>query len=107
MRYSFDGDIASVVGVNAALLFECICFWLNINAKNNRNLVDKKHWVYMSVKSFSEKLPFLTESQIRTALDKLVSKGILVRDNHNRLPCDRTSWYTLSDKVWEEMLMNS
>lgn len=103
MRYSFDGDIASVVGVNAALLFECICFWLNINIKNNRNLVDQKYWVYMSVENFTEKLPFLSKSQVRTALDKLLKMGVLIRDNYNRLSYDKTSWYTVSDELWNKI----
>ncbi len=103
MRYSFDGDIASVVGVNAALIYECICFWLNINIKNKRNLVDQRYWVYMSVENFTEKLPFLSKSQVRTALDKLLKIGILVRDNYNRLSYDKTSWYTVSDELWNKI----
>lgn len=103
MRYSFDGDIASVVGVNAALIYECICFWLIINKNNHRNEIENKNWVYMSVENFTEKLPFLSKSQVRTALDKLLKIGILVRDNYNRLSYDKTSWYTVSDELWNKI----
>ncbi len=103
MRYSFDGDIARAAGVNAALLFECISFWLIVNRKHKRNEIENKNWVYMSAHDFTEKLPFLSESQVRTALDKLIGLGILIRDNHNRLSYDKTSWYTVSDEIWEEI----
>jgi hypothetical protein len=97
--HSFDPVIAEKVGANAAVVYQNIVFWAEHNM-NNRN---KKHgreywhdgywWTFNSRSAFSEQFSYLTADQIRTALDKLVSVGLLKKGNYNKAGFDKTNWY--------------
>lgn len=44
----------------------------------------------------------LLQQQITRALKRLVDDGWLIKDNFNANSFDRTSWYALSDKYYDE-----
>lgn len=91
---SFRTDIASLVGVPAAVIYQNIYFWCEKNKANNKNIHDGKIWTYNSNKAFSEQFSYLTDKQIRTALEKLESAGLIISGNFNKSSYDRTKWYT-------------
>ena len=43
-RHSFDPDIAARVGLNAAVIFQNITFWIEKNQANRRNFRDGRYW---------------------------------------------------------------
>lgn len=98
MNHSFDADIAKKLGVHAAILYNGIEFWCATNQANNKNKRDGRHWVFNSVSAWSEIYPYLTEKQIRTALDKLVHSGMVIKGAYNAKPYDRTAWYAICPK---------
>lgn len=98
MNHSFDVDVAIEYGINAAVIFNNISFLCKHNEANNINLHDGKYWTFNSRKAFCEIYPYLTEKQIRTALERLVDGGLLETGNYNKLAYDRTIWYTVTDK---------
>ncbi|GLO70320.1 hypothetical protein MACH17_18370 [Phaeobacter inhibens] len=98
-RHSFDPKIAEKVGVNAAVVYQNIVFWAE-HKMNNRNRKQDREcwhdgywWTYNSRKAFSDQFSYLTADQIRTALEKLVSFGLLLKGNYNKAGFDRTNWY--------------
>jgi hypothetical protein len=91
--HSFDPMIAKDVGVSAAVIYQNIIFWTQKNKANRRNIRDGYVWTYNSRRAFAELFPYLTDKQVRTALDKLVDFGLLVRGNYNKMTMDKTSWY--------------
>lgn len=98
MNHSFNIEDAKTYGVNCAVILENIRFWVAKNKANNKHNYDGKYWTYNSIKAFHELFPYLTERQIRTALDKLVDVGIVQKGNYNQNPYDRTSWYSTEVK---------
>lgn len=98
MKHIFDVDIATEYGINAAILFENICYWIQKNEANETNFYENDYWTYNSHKAFSELFPYLSKRQIETALTKLIENGLIKTGNYNKLAYDRTLWYALTQK---------
>jgi hypothetical protein len=92
-RHSFDPEVASDVGVNAAIIYQNIVWWCEKNAANGKHLHEGRHWTYNSVKAFGDLFPYMTAEQIRRALDRLEEAGYIGVGNFNATPTDRTKWF--------------
>ena len=91
-------EIAKLVGVNASLLLYHIAYWVDSNRSSGKNLHHGRYWMYTTVKDLAKtSFDYLTESQIRYALEKLRGTGLILVGNFNKTGYDRTMWYTLSD----------
>ena len=100
MMYQFDVRVAMEYGVEEAVLIQNIYFWVKHNEVNNTNFHDGRYWTFNSAKAFTEFFPFWNELKIKRMLKKLEEKGALLTGNYNKIPYDRTKWYTLSDKLY-------
>lgn len=98
MVHSFDTKVAKEVGLNSATLFHSIFFWIQKNEANDKHYYDGYYWTYNSASAFRKMFDYLSEKQIRTALNKLIEAGYLVAGNYNESKYDRTHWYRLGDK---------
>jgi len=92
MNHSFNIEDAKKYGVNCAVILENIRFWVAKNKANEKHLYDGHTWTYNSVKAFGDLFPYLTEKQIRGALDKLVASDEVQKGNYNPNPYDKTTW---------------
>jgi len=97
MNHSFNIEIAKKVGVNAAIIYENIIFWCIKNKANDKNKHDGKYWTYNSVRAWREIFPYMSDSQIKTALKKLKDALLIEVGEHNSIPYDRTRWYSPID----------
>lgn len=98
MNYSFDISIAKEYGVNEAIMIENFRFWILKNKANESNFYDGRYWTFNSIRAFKELFPFFTEKTIRTTLNHLKEKGVLISGNYNKNPYDKTSWYAFKDE---------
>lgn len=98
MIHLFDTEVAERYGVNAAVLLQNIGFWVKTNEANQVNFFDGTYWTFNSRRAFRELFPYMSERQILTALDKLITDGVLITGNYNKLAYDRTLWYALTKK---------
>lgn len=98
VKHHFSVSVAVEVGVNAAVVLENIAFWARANRKAGRHKHDGKHWTYGSTRHFAELFDYLSEKQVRGALDKLITCGYVETGNFNRSAYDRTRWFTLTEK---------
>ena len=101
-KHYFDTTIAAEVGINAAIVYENIKFWVQHNAKNGKNFKDEKYWMYSTQAELSEQFEYLSVKQVRTALAKLEDAGYIIKGNFNRSGYDRTCWYALGEKAQME-----
>ena len=101
-KHYFDTAIAADVGINAAILYEHIKFWIDHNKKTGKNLKEGKHWMYNTQAELSEQFEYLSVKQVRTALAKLEAAGYIIKGNFNRSGYDRTGWYALGEKAPQE-----
>jgi len=101
--HSFDTGIACELGVNAAIVYNHILYWLKHNKIKNQNFYDDHTWMYETIEKISEFFEYLTIRQVRLALKLLVDSGLLIEGNFNLNKFDRTTWYSVSD----EEILNS
>lgn len=103
MEHQFCIEIASVYGIEEAIIIHNLYFWIKKNVANGNNFHDGRYWTYNSSKAFSILFPYMTESKIYRVLKSLEEKGLIVKGNYNDTKYDRTTWYSLSDKALEEL----
>ncbi len=97
--HAFNQGLAISIGIEPAILFTHITYWLQINAfRNPDDKIDGCYWMYESQKQMSEFLGYLSEDQVSRALKVLIKKGLIIKGNYNRNAFDRTSWYTVYDQ---------
>jgi hypothetical protein len=104
--HSFDPQIAAKVGVTAAVIYQNLVFWTEKNAANNRHKYDDRYWTYNSIKAFEALFPYLTTSQIRTAIRHLLENDLIVEGNYNKAGYDRTKWYSVNSQTHLSNLAN-
>lgn len=93
----FHSTLAVALGVNEAILLQKIHMWLQCKPPEAGG---ERSFIYNSYKSWHEQLPFFSESTIKRALTNLVKQGILIKENFNKIKCDKTNWYSIDyDKL--------
>ena len=97
--HSFNTDIAVQVGVNGAVIYETIKWWCFRHKVIGTNHYDDNWWVFNSRRAWCELFPYLSEQNIKTALNKLVNAGLILKGNYNTEKFDRTNWYAIADKT--------
>lgn len=98
MNYNFDIEVAKEYGVNEAIMIANFQHWIRKNKANGKNFYDGHWWTYNSKKAFTELFPFWTEQNIKTILNHLKDKGVLITCNYNENQYDRTLWYAFVDE---------
>jgi hypothetical protein len=97
--HSFDIGIARHVGINAAIVFNHIAYWIKFNAaKKEAKMIDGKFWMYETQQDIANFLNYLTLEEVKKAVVKLLDVGLLIKRNFNKNPFDRTNWYALGDQ---------
>lgn len=95
IKMQFDPNIAEELGVDCAIMFANIEFWVDTNKRNGINMFNDKYWTFNSIRAFREQFPFWTEQNIKTILKKLVEAKYIEKGRFNKKGYDKTSWYTV------------
>lgn len=94
-KHYFDTEVAAAVGINAAVVFQNISYWILHNEEQGKNYHDGQYWMYSSQVALAEQFEYLTARQMQTALKKLIDGRYLRTGCFNRHGYDRTTWYGL------------
>lgn len=97
--YHFDVDHAVAYGVNEAIMISNLAYWINHNRANKKHLHDGRTWTYNSRGAFAELFPFWSERQVRGITESLIKQGVILTNNYNNIPMDRTLWYAFVDEA--------
>lgn len=100
MILMFDTKVAKICGANSAVILQNLYYWVKKNEANEKHFHDGFYWTYNSMKAFEELFDYMSKNQIRTAIDKLVDIGLVIKGNYNNDPFDKTAWYALTDKAF-------
>ena len=97
--HSFGVQLAIKYGMAEAVLLGYFYYWVRRNeAKQDpEKFHDGRYWVYDSTRGLQKKFPYISYGKILRILDKLSEQGLLIKGNFNKLPWDKTVWYSLSD----------
>lgn len=93
--HSFDPVVAKDVGIPAAIIFRNICFWIEKNTHNDRNFFEGRYWTYNSREAWADLFEYMSDNQVRRALEKLRAAGYIDVGNFNEHKYDRTLWYSI------------
>lgn len=99
MNHSFDIEVAKRYGVPEAIMIENFRFWIAKNEANNRHFHKGRYWTYNSTKAMTELFPYWNQKQIERIIKRLEDLGVLLSDNFNPSPYDRTKWFSLSKEI--------
>lgn len=98
VKHSFTVEIAATAGVHAAIVFDNLAYWIKRNTLTGRNERRGVYWTYGTHKDLAAQFTYLSEKQVRTALNKLISHEYIQAGRFNKHKYDRTNWYTLTEK---------
>lgn len=97
----FDVDVAKEYGIGEAIMIKNFQFWILKNRANEKNFYDNHYWTYNSKRAFLEMFPFWSEQNIKTILNHLKEKGVIITGNFNPNKHDHTLWYAFAEEdVW-------
>lgn len=94
----FDPEYAAKYGLVEAIMIQNVQYWVQNNIDNEKNFRDGRTWSYNTIKAFVNQYPYLSEHQIRRAIDSLVTQGVLLKGNFNQSTYNRTTWYAFVDE---------
>lgn len=99
MEHSFDIEFAKEHGINAAILYRNFQWWIAKNKANGHNIRNGRTWTYNSMRALSDLFPYMSDWDVRKALETLIKSGILFKANFNTKGYDRTTWYAFGDEI--------
>ena len=96
--HSFDTGIAKILGINAAIVFNHIVYWLRLNASKGLNIINEKVWMYETQQQIADFLEYMSLDEVKKAIALLIEAKLIIKDNFNKNPFDKTGWYTTTDQ---------
>ncbi len=88
--------LAVAIGLNEAILLQQIHYWI----KKSSHRYDDRTWIYNSATKWQKQFPFWSESTIRRTVNSLKKQELIVTsDKYNKLPMDKTLWYSINYDV--------
>lgn len=91
--------LAVKIGLNESIFIQQLHYWLD----KSTNVKEGHRWVYNSAKEWQKQFPFWSVPTIRRIVKSLEDKELVIIDNFNSLPIDKTSWYRINYQKVEEI----
>lgn len=101
---SYRDEVASIVGVEAAVLFHSLFLWCDFNTQNKQNFRDGRYWTYQTAEQISEYFPYWSPSKIVRMIDSLRDSGLIYVCLYNKAKHDRTRWFSINYEVLNGIL---
>lgn len=102
----FDVALASKFGLQEAILLQDMLGTLRGKKSRGEHFYpipdrpsESRFWCYDTVKSFQARHTYLTEKQVRSAINSLINQGCIIAGNFNQSAYDRTRWFCLADET--------
>ncbi len=94
-----DKEIALLVGLNESIVLQQVNFLIEESKKTNTNFFDGRYWVRCSLDTLQELyFSFWSIDTVKRTISRLVSSGLLIVNNFNKDPLDRSKWYSINYK---------
>lgn len=103
MEHQFNVELATKLGVEKAVIIHNMYYWINHNAKNNKNVYDSSVWTYNSASAFGKLFPYIKDRTISRYLLELERDGYIKTGNYSDNTFDKTKWYSFTDNFLEEL----
>lgn len=97
--HSFNVELATMVGLTEAILLQHFYFW----HQRACNLPDMHRegrvWFFRSVAEMREVFPYLSDGNVRTAIQHLIDRGLVVKGDFSEKSMYKATWYSLDDSA--------
>lgn len=97
MEHHFDVELAKIYGIEEAIIFNHMEFWIAHNEANQINEFEGDYWTFNSTKAWVNIFPYWNERKIKRILDNMCEEKLLKKGNFNKITFDRTLWYTFGE----------
>lgn len=92
-----DRALAKLIGLNEAIVLQHVHYWLKMNEKTGKNYINGRFWTYNSIRKWHEEsFEFWSFNTVQRVFSRLEKLGLLISDNFNKDPRDKTKWYTIN-----------
>lgn len=95
--HHFNVDVAIKYGIDEAIVFNHMLFWITHNMANETNYHDKDYWTYNSSNALVTIFPYWSRKKINRIINNMCDEGLLRKGNFNKSTYDRTLWYALGE----------
>jgi len=101
---TINPELAKEIGLNEAIVLQQM-IWLI--GKSNTEKINGIQWTYQSFEKLHEVFPFFSVSTIKKTIYNLIKMDLLLKGKFNKKGYDRTNWYALNDKEYDNRLVKS
>ena len=95
--HAFNVQLATMVGLTEAILLQHFHYW----HQRARNLPEMHRegrvWFFRSVAEMREVFPYLSDGNVRTAIQHLIDRGLVVKGDYSSNSMNKATWYSLTD----------
>lgn len=98
-----DRTLARLIGLNEAIIFQQIAYWIRKNEEKNRNYYESRYWTYNTYEEWTKEFPFWSKDTIKRTFKKLREIGLIITGRFNLYQMDRTLWYAIDYEKLEEL----
>ena len=98
MEHHFNVNLAIRLGIEKAAIINNLYYWINHNAKNNKNIYEGKVWTFNSTGAFAKLIPYIKERTLYRYLNELEKAKVISIGNFNKNSFDKTKWYSFTDE---------
>lgn len=88
-------SLATKVGLNEAIFVQQLHYWLDINRKAKRNIIDGTTWSHNTYAQWRQQFPFWSDSTLRRTVKSCEDQGLIRSAALSRDKRDRTLYYTV------------
>jgi len=90
-----DKHMATIIGLNEAIVLQQVHYWLELNKKEGKNFHKGRYWTYNTYEEWHEQFPFWSKETIKRVFKRLRDMKLIIVDRFNVYQMDRTLWYTI------------
>lgn len=106
---SISPSLAKAIGLDEAIVLQELNHWLEYNKAENKAkevFRDGRWWSYSSYSAWQKhSFPWWTEHVIKTTFLELEDLGLVLScSKYNKMPMDRTKWYTIDYVAYDAFL---
>lgn len=102
MNHSFDVKMATLYGVDAAIIINNFAFWIQHSQANDVKYHQGRYWTFNSFPALGQVFPYFSIDQIRRRIRQMEADGIILVGHFPHEYLDRTNWYSFADDFIEK-----
>ena len=100
----FEYNIAELIGVEAAILFNQIKYWISKCGRTIKN--EKGKWIYNSLPQWNKQFSYWSMYKLRKTIKLLEDLNLIKSTKANSKKWNHTKWYTINYNEYEKLLQH-